>query len=91
MLPQTRSDRRDAHRTLRQHGIRIRQKRRGGMEELAKQRKMVHEIVLGMPDDKTVFRRQFRELRFQPLRVQERSEQKLLAVIHDADLVLVRH
>ena len=52
---------------------------------------MVREIVLGMPDNKTILSRQFGELSFQPLRVQERSEQKLLAVIHDADLVLVRH
>lgn len=36
MLPQTCSDRRDTHRTLRQYGIRIRRKRRSGMEELAR-------------------------------------------------------
>ena len=91
MLPQTRSDRRNTHRPLRQYGIRIRRKRSGGMEEFAQQSQMVREIVLWMPDDKSILCRQFWELGFQPLGVQERGEEKFLAVVHDADLILVRH
>lgn len=52
---------------------------------------MVREIVRGMSDDKAILCRQFGELSFQTLRVQECGKEKRLAVVHDADLVLVRH
>ena len=53
--------------------------------------KMIREIVLRMPDDYPVLRCQRRELGLQPFSVQKRCEEKLLAIIHDTDFILVRH